>query len=367
MRRSLTDQAFHRVITIADLGKGFMAESRQSWADIAKGIGIVLVVYGHVVRGWFGRDIPAEAAVHGLVDSVLYLFHMPLFFFLAGFFFVPSQRRHGGLGLMQGKVETILYPYVLWTIIQGSIGVALSTFALTNRSVSISDILSMGWRPLDQFWFLYALFGIYLVAVCCGSIRERLTPWLLVMVGVLLYVAQDALSEIPPVNFISAYLLYFALGAVSPAFFERIGGRPWLVASVTMLMAILAQVAFHVYADWRSENRDAFFWYALPVTLLSLLAVVCLSRALSCWRLPWLVYLGTASMGIYLMHTLVSAGLRVGMTKILGLHSEALYIIVGTVGGVIVPLMVLWFLERRHITWPFRAPAWMRKASGARD
>jgi Flp pilus assembly protein TadB len=72
-------------------------------------------------------------------------------------------------------------------------------------------------------------------------------------------------------------------------------------------------------------------------------------------------------MGIYLMHTLASAGLRVGMTKILGLHSEALYIIVGTVGGVLVPLLVLWFLERGKITWLFRAPAWMRRVCGARD
>jgi fucose 4-O-acetylase-like acetyltransferase len=348
-----------------------MAESRQSWVDIAKGIGIVLVVYGHVVRGWYGREIPAEASIYGLVDSVLYLFHMPLFFFLSGVFFMPSLRRHGGLGLMRGKVETILYPYVLWTIIQGSIGVGLSKFALTNRSVSIGDILSLGWRPIDQFWFLYALFGIYLVAVCCGSIRERLTPWLLVGVGALLYAAQTALSEVPLVNYISPYLLYFALGAVSPAWFEHPGSRPWLVAATTMLMAVLAQIIFHGYAGWRYDsvrfNHEGLFGYALPVTLLSLLAAVCLSRALSCWRLPWLVYLGTASMGIYLMHTLVSAGLRVGMTKLLGLHSEALYLIVGTAGGLVVPLVVLWFLERRQITWLIRAPAWMRKFCGARD
>lgn len=340
-----------------------MSEPRQSWVDIAKGIGITLVVYGHVVRGWFGREIPVDAPVHAVIDSVLYLFHMPLFFFLSGLFFVPSLRRHGGGGLMWGKAETILYPYVLWTIFQGSIQVALSAFSLTNHPTSIHDILSLGWKPLDQFWFLYALFGIYLFAAVCGSIKERHTLWLLVLVGGLLFAAQSQLTEIPPVNYISPYLIYFACGAASPAFFARLGRRPWLEAGAALLLAIMAHVIFHGYMGWRYDavhfNHAGLFWYSLPVTWLSLLAVVCVSRLLSCWRLPWLVHLGTASMGIYLMHTLATAGLRVGMTKVLGLHGEALYIFVGTLGGLLFPLLALWFLERRQFTWLFRMPAWM--------
>lgn len=46
---------------------------RENWVDIAKGIGIILVVMGHANC----PEIP-----HGII----YSFHMPLFFFLSGLF-----------------------------------------------------------------------------------------------------------------------------------------------------------------------------------------------------------------------------------------------------------------------------------------
>lgn len=60
---------------------------RLDWIDKAKGIGIILVVYGHVARGIFNAGIPMNEKSFGIIDSVIYSFHMPLFFFLSGFFF----------------------------------------------------------------------------------------------------------------------------------------------------------------------------------------------------------------------------------------------------------------------------------------
>ena len=41
--------------------------------DVAKGIGILLVIFGHCQLGWIGS-----------VHSLIYSFHMPLFFFISG-------------------------------------------------------------------------------------------------------------------------------------------------------------------------------------------------------------------------------------------------------------------------------------------
>ena len=48
-----------------------LAKQRDAVVDIAKGIGILLVVYGHL---------------HNPINTFIYAFHMPLFFFLSGFF-----------------------------------------------------------------------------------------------------------------------------------------------------------------------------------------------------------------------------------------------------------------------------------------
>lgn len=51
------------------------AKQRDISIDIAKGIGIILVVYGHLACP---------------VAREIFLFHMPLFFLLSGYFFLQK-------------------------------------------------------------------------------------------------------------------------------------------------------------------------------------------------------------------------------------------------------------------------------------
>lgn len=59
---------------------------REAWVDYAKGIGIILVVFGHVNRGLYSAGIQLSGSSYLLTDSIIYSFHMPLFFFLSGLF-----------------------------------------------------------------------------------------------------------------------------------------------------------------------------------------------------------------------------------------------------------------------------------------
>ena len=65
-------------------------ENRSHWVDYAKAIGIVLVVYGHVLKGLHSAGIKMPEAFYELSYSIVYTFHMPLFFFLSGLFFYSS-------------------------------------------------------------------------------------------------------------------------------------------------------------------------------------------------------------------------------------------------------------------------------------
>jgi fucose 4-O-acetylase-like acetyltransferase len=68
---------------------------RSAWVDYAKAIGVFLLVYGHVARGVFHAGIQIDEKLYRLTDSIIYSFHMPLFFFLSGLFFLrlPEQER----------------------------------------------------------------------------------------------------------------------------------------------------------------------------------------------------------------------------------------------------------------------------------
>ena len=57
---------------------------RQNWIDIAKGVGIILVVVGHAGRGLQSAGLTDEGWLLPLMDRAIYAFHMPLFFVLSG-------------------------------------------------------------------------------------------------------------------------------------------------------------------------------------------------------------------------------------------------------------------------------------------
>lgn len=62
-------------------------QSRTKYVDIAKGLGMLLVVWGHIKQG-------------GLSSDFTYSFHMPFFFFISGMLFNPEKHMGGVLRLL---------------------------------------------------------------------------------------------------------------------------------------------------------------------------------------------------------------------------------------------------------------------------
>ena len=75
-------------------------KKRDLTIDIAKGICIFLVVLGHC------HDA-------GFIRHYIYLFHMPLFFFLSGMFFHPEEKLAYGI---YKKVRTLIVPYLFFAV-----------------------------------------------------------------------------------------------------------------------------------------------------------------------------------------------------------------------------------------------------------
>ena len=61
--------------------KGSNLTDRLNWLDIAKGLAIICTIIGHTVA--FG----------GRTRNLIFSFHMPLFFLLAGYTIKPIQLR----------------------------------------------------------------------------------------------------------------------------------------------------------------------------------------------------------------------------------------------------------------------------------
>ena len=117
---------------------------REKYIDVAKGIGILLVVYGHVIE-WGKLE-----SLSG-VFQVIYTFHMPLFFFVTGYL-LGLRKYEVDFSLLKQvkKIGLSLFvPYFVWSIVYMYIGGALEN---SERYKAVFTL-----RGIAPLWFLAAL------------------------------------------------------------------------------------------------------------------------------------------------------------------------------------------------------------------
>lgn len=141
-------------------------KNRILWVDIAKGIGIALVIVGHT----FLND--------SLWRKLIFSFHMPLFFILAGYTFSVKPTKK----VFSSSAKRLLIPYCLVFLARTTIAYAraesidperlMSSF-LSILFASGTDVGPWGIPAAGMIWFLMALFLARLVLNIGFTFFER--------------------------------------------------------------------------------------------------------------------------------------------------------------------------------------------------
>lgn len=118
---------------------------RIDWIDIAKGVGILLVILGHSVQ--FG----------GRIHNFIFSFHMPLFFILSGLVYRYSNNKE----FINKKVRTLILPYISFYIIGIVISLIIPSWrnGLSVKAI-VKDIYlaNPNAANVSSIWFLICLF-----------------------------------------------------------------------------------------------------------------------------------------------------------------------------------------------------------------
>lgn len=127
------------------MSKSVNNKNRIDYFDILRGIGITLMVMGHVS---FGEGF----------SKYIHAFHMPLFFFIAGYFY-RSDKYESEWKYIVYEAKTLLIPYVVFvTICQPLHYIYTHEFEFTYY---IKSLISSNHNRVDvagAYWFLLCLF-----------------------------------------------------------------------------------------------------------------------------------------------------------------------------------------------------------------
>ena len=126
---------------------------RVDYIDIAKGIGIILVVMGH-------NDFEL---ISPFVHKLIYSFHMPMFFFMSGIFFKPDLPFWL---FVQQRFKKVLKPFLFILLFLYFTTISFSKVSLLEASRRLIKAMYANGHYLDwvQLWFLPHLFAVSLFA-----------------------------------------------------------------------------------------------------------------------------------------------------------------------------------------------------------
>jgi len=322
---------------------------RIEYLDIARGIGILLVVLGH-------NDFEV---ISEFVHQVIYSFHIPLFFFLSGYFINTSIPF---FDFFKKRFNSLLKPYLFIIFLIYFASISFEKMGFNTAITRIVKSLYGTGHYIDwvQLWFLPELFVVSLYAflfiTLVSRLQNRWIRWGILLATLALSLPfLDAFYPFPISIFGKQYELYgLPLGldlVFLSGFFFILGNEVRQVTSEKMfdnlfilvgtgIGLIVLNFLFPYEIDFNIRQYESFLINTVEA-ILGILFILALSRQieLHSTRLASVFkYLGNISLIILLFHVPVQAFWGEKVMNVT--NNFPLSILVGFLMGVLGPILI---------------------------
>lgn len=146
-------------------------KTREKWVDDVKVIACILVVLGHFFQSMTKANILPENNLYGWFNTTIYYFHVPLFFICSGYLYQKYSRVNSVGSWRRNVAKKILalgVPYATFTTATWVLKKVFSS-SVNDQIGGLGDTLF--FHPTAPYWYLYALFFIFLVTPTFSSVK----------------------------------------------------------------------------------------------------------------------------------------------------------------------------------------------------
>lgn len=310
--------------------------TREKWVDDVKVIACILVVLGHFFQSMTKANILPENDLYKWFNTTIYYFHVPLFFICSGYLYQKYSRVNDFKSWKRNvakKAMALGVPYVTFST---------ATWVLkTVFSGSVNDQIGGLWdtlllHPASPYWYLYALFFIFLVTPTFSTTKMAVAG-LAVAAVAKVYILRGGDTGIYAVSTVLINEIWFMLGMSICVFDVQIRGKK-LQGTVIGLLFLGLSVAVYM-ADTQNS--------AMPFVLglLACAAVILLAAGFEERYGKMMGFLAKYTMPIFLMHTLFAAPTRAALLKV-GVTNAAVHVALGLGISFVGPIVAAWIMKK---------------------
>lgn len=189
---------------------------RYPWIDVLYTIGIILVILGH--------SHPSDWAVFSgtIFEKIIiyiYTFHMPLFFFIAGFLFMNSNaiEKYGYVEWIKKKCIRLLVPYTVLSFI----ALVPKYYWEHNSFITFKELIKIIFIPRvgvwGHFWFIPVLLLCYAIFGFCRKIAVNENPKKMLYLTTLVSIAAyffPVSTQWFGISDLKTVCIYFCIGMI---------------------------------------------------------------------------------------------------------------------------------------------------------
>jgi len=130
--------------------------------DIYKAIAIIMVVYGHVT-----------ANTAGIYTGFISFVHMPIFYFVSGFFLYKELKKYPEKELIKRKCRRFLVPYFAWSFISFLASSALIVLQKGMDTGAVLDEAVQIFVYSRSVWFFIQLFLAHILFIFIYGMTDK--------------------------------------------------------------------------------------------------------------------------------------------------------------------------------------------------
>lgn len=317
--------------------------------DIAKGIGILLVVLGHAIT----IDLSKNYIILYLFRLLIYGIHMPLFFVIAGYLFEIKKDKYYKLGFknfIEKKIIRFIIPYLMFSFIVYFIVFIVKLvpkiyklfikfgYKFDTINQVLYSILTYEKHIDKHLWFCYVMFIVLLISFFVNKYmnnKKRIIISLIILFFIYLITSIIPLPEIVWKTF--KYLFIFNIGCRIRfieyfSSFEKKG-------KITILLTLVTYIC---YVLTKFSNIGIAKILIQPIfEIFGVLSILIISRWISRYRYKLkliFLYLGKRSYVIYLLHQpFIVSGITGVISIVFSRSLQIILIPLVTIIGIIIP------------------------------
>ena len=318
------------------MGEKTAVRTREKWVDDVKVIACILVVLGHFFQSMTKANILPENDLYKWFNTTIYYFHVPLFFICSGYLYQKYSKVNSVGSWCKNvtkKALTLGVPYATFTTATWVLKKLFSS-SVNDQIGGLGDTLFL--HPTSPYWYLYALFFIFLVTPTFSSVKAAAVG-IIISLSAKLLISTGIGYEIYAVSTFLSNEIWFVLGMSICVFNVQPKGRKVQGMICGLLFIILSIL---VYTAEISGSAVSFV-----MGVLACVAVIMMVAGFEEKFGRGMEFIAKYTMPIFLMHTLFAAPLRSVLIKI-SIENAVIHVVLGLVISFAGPIIAAWIMKK---------------------